>query len=165
MGINLGNFKLKPLSTEHILRELLSLNHRKATGLDNTAPRFLKEGAHQLAPIIRHIINLSITNNHVPEHLKHAKVETLFKKNDKLDVSNYRPISVLSCVSKILEKCVHDQIQKYLIDNNLIYQYQSGFRPGYPTDTCLIHLTDFVKDNIAKWIFCRSSTPRCPKGV
>ena len=63
-----------------------------------------------------------------------------------------RPCNITD-VSKILEKCVHDQIQKYLIDNNLIYQYQSGFRPGYSTDTWLIYLTDFIKDNIAKGYF------------
>ena len=49
-----------------------------------------------------------------------------------------------------MEKCVHDQIQKYLTTNGLVYDYQSGFRPGYSTETCLIYLTDFIKENIAK---------------
>ena len=57
---------------------------------------------------------------------------------------------MLSCISKVLAKCVHDQIQKYLIANDIIYEYQTGFRPGYSTETCLVYLTDFIKANIAK---------------
>ena len=56
----------------------------------------------------------------------------------------------ISCISKVLEKCVHDQVQKYLISNDLIYEYQSGFRPGYSTESCLVYLTDYIKENIAK---------------
>ena len=141
---------MKPLSLDQILRERNTIDPKKATELDNISPRFLKDGAAQLAPLIRHIINLSIGTNIVPEELKHAKVTPLFKKNDRLEVSNYRPISVLSCISKVLEKCVHDQVQKYLISNDLIYEYQSGFRPGYSTESCLVYLTDYIKENIAK---------------
>ena len=143
-NIKPGQFKLKQLSTEKILQELNTLNPQKATGLDNIASRFIKDGASQLAPIVKHIINLSLEKNIVPEELKHAK------KNDRLEVSNYRPISVLSCISKVLKKCVHDQIQTYLTNNDLVYEYQSDFRPGYSTETCLIYLTDFIKENVAK---------------
>ena len=70
--------------------------------------------------------------------------------SSSLEVGNYRPISVLPCVSKILEKCVYNQLQKYLLDNNIIYDYQSGFRPQHSTDTCLIYLTDWIKTEISK---------------
>jgi len=65
-------------------------------------------------------------------------------------VGNYRPVSVLSNVSKILEKSVYTQIETYLNTKNLIYQYQSGFRQNFSTNTCLIHLTDYIKTEIAK---------------
>ena len=148
-GVKPGMSKLKTVSEDFVLKELMGINPQKSTGLDGIAPRFLKDGANQLAPIITHIINLSITQNYVPDSLKHAKVTPLFKKNDKLEVSNYRPISVLSAVSKILEKSVHTQVQSYLIENKLVFDYQSGFRPGFSTDTCLIHLTDFIKDKLS----------------
>ena len=121
--------------------------------MDHISPRFLKDGAVQLAPILKHVLNLSITQNKVPNDLKQAKVTPLFKKNDKLEVSNYRPISVLNSVSKLLEKCVYDQVQNYLSKHDVIYGYQSGFRPGFSTESCLMYLTDFIKDNISKGLY------------
>ena len=53
-------------------------------------------------------------------------------------------------MSKILEKCVYIQIEKYLDEKQLLYQYQSGFCPGFSTETCLIYLTDYVKTEISK---------------
>ena len=79
-----------------------------------------------------------------------AMVSPLYKKNDKLEVINYRPISVLTTISKVFEKCVHKQLLQYLIDNNLIYDYQSGFRPHHSTDTCLTYLADTIKASISK---------------
>ena len=152
-GIAPGNFNLKPVSTDYVYRELCNINPQKSTGLDQIFPRFLKDGAKQLAPILQHIINLSISKCTVPKDQKHAKVTPLFNKNDKLEVSNYRPISVLNSVSKLLEKCVYDQVQSYLSKHNVIYGYQSGFRPGFSTETCLIYLTDFIKENVSKGLY------------
>ena len=54
-------------------------------------------------------------------------------------------MSILNVVSKILEKVVYDQVEGYFKDKNLLYKFQSGFRSGFSTDTCLIHLTDFIR--------------------
>ena len=62
----------------------------------------------------------------------------MFKKNSKMDVGNYRPISVLTSISKILEKAVHIQVDTFSKDNIIIYALQSGFRNSYTTYTCLI---------------------------
>ena len=88
-----------------------------------------------------------------PDDMKFAKVTPLHKKKDKTDVGNYRPISVLSVVSKILEKSVHAQIEKYFQEKKLIYEFQSGFRNGYSTETCLIHLSDFVRNEVSQGRF------------
>ena len=74
----------------------------------------------------------------------------IFKKNDKTSVSNYRPVSILSIISKVYEKVVYDQIESYFKDNKLLYTFQSGFRSGYSTDTCLILLTDFIRMEMDK---------------
>ena len=149
-GVSSGEFKIKPIDEDFILKELCSLNVSKGAGLDELSPRFLKDGAAQITPLITFIINLSITTETVPEDFKTARITPLYKKKSKLDVGNYRPVSVLNCVSKILEKSVYVQIDDYLSRNNLIYQYQSGFRSGYSTETCLIYLTDFVKHQISQ---------------
>ena len=91
------------------------------------------------------LINMSISDNCVPDAMKIAQVKPLYKKNNNLDVGNYRPVSILSVVSKILEKAIYIQLEAYLVKNNIIYDYQSGFRSSFSTDTCLIHLLDHIK--------------------
>ena len=65
-------------------------------------------------------------------------VVPLFKKNKGSDVTNYRPVSVLSVVSKILEKAVYVQLEGFLVNNNLLYEFQSGFRSKFSTDTFVL---------------------------
>ena len=93
-GITPGKFKLEPVSVDDVYKELNGLDARKSTGLDNIPSRFLKEGAEHLAQPIAFIINRSIATYTVPDELKVAKVTPLYKKNSRLEVGNYRPISV-----------------------------------------------------------------------
>ena len=67
------------------------------------------------------------------------------KKESKTKPKNYRPISLLPLISKIMEKIIHNQTQLFLNDNNILYKYQSGFRKYYSTDTCLSYLNDKVQ--------------------
>ena len=119
--------------------------------------RFLKDTAPILKVSITFLINLSISEGIVPDELKMAKVKPLsFKKNDRLKAENYRPVNiqnVLSIVSKVLEKAVYKQLEKFLTSNNLMYEFQSGFRSSYSTDSCLIHLIDHIKSQTAKGLF------------
>ena len=149
MGITPNAFKLDRVSEDVILKILSDLDPYKGAGLDGLAPKFLKDGAPQLTPIITHIVNLSLISESVPDDLKSAKIIPLHKKKSRLDVGNYRPISILSCVSKVLERCVYIQIESYLRENQILYDYQSGFRPGYSTETCLIHLTDYIRSELS----------------
>ena len=94
---------------------------------------------------LTHIINLSITTGGIPDDFKMTRIVPLYKKNSKTHVGNYRPISVLSVIAKVFEKVVFMQLSDYLSKNRLLYEFQSGFRSSYSTDTCLIHLTDYIK--------------------
>jgi len=85
---------------------------------------------------------MSLLQGVVPEDLKSARVVPLYKKSDKTAVGNYRPVSILSVVSKIFERIVYDQVYSYFSNTKLFYEFQSGFRSNCPTNTCLIHLTD-----------------------
>ena len=136
---------LSTVSEEFIEKELCGLNASKSTGLDNIPARFLKDGASILKTPISHIVNLSISSSTVPTDFKMAKVKPLYKKNKKTDVGNYRPISILNIVSKILEKAIYNQLENHLIQNNLLFHYQSGFRQSFSIDSCLIHLLDYIK--------------------
>ena len=85
--------------------------------------------------------------------MKYARVKPLFKKNNHLEVDNYRPVSILSIVYKILERNVYKQLVEFLQENKMLYQLQSGFRQKYSTDTSLIYLLDYLRTNNAKGLY------------
>ncbi|CAG2214938.1 unnamed protein product [Mytilus edulis] len=147
------SFKLKPVTEEYIFKQLQQFNPSKSTGLDGIPSRFLRDGSSILAKPITYIVILSITSGIVPEEMKTARVCPIFKKNSRLDVGNYRPVSILIVVSKIVERFVYSQLEKYLVENDLLYNLQSGFRSAYSTDTCLIHLLDHIKNETAKGLY------------
>ena len=118
--------------------------------MDQILAKFLQDGAEVLALPLRNIINLSIKLSTFPEECKIAKLKPIFKKGARTDPKNYRPISLLPLVSKIIEKSIHFQIESYLNKKKLIYMYQSGFRMNHSTDICLARLPDFVATGMDK---------------
>ena len=149
-GIRRDSFELSPVSRQFVLDQLGSLKVGKSTGLDGISARFLRDGALLLADPLCHIVNLSITSEVVPSKMKEARVSPLFKKGSRLDCGNYRPVSILNVLSKILERAVHGQLVSYLTKKGVLSESQSGFRPGFSTDTCLVGLTDFVRRELSR---------------
>ena len=147
-GIIPGMFRLQGVSRAFIVDQLKALTPPKSTGLDGIGTRFLKDGADALADVVISLVNLSITLKIVPACTKHAKVIPMYKKKGKLDVGNYRPVSVLTSISKVLEKAVHCQVEGYCNANNIIFPIQSGFRRSFLTDSCLVYLHDYTRDEI-----------------
>ena len=97
---------------------------------------------------LRKLLYLSISTNSFRNHWKIAKVTPLHKGGARNDINNYRPISVLPILSKILEKHVASSLSVFLRDNNLLYELQSAFRSGHSTETVLIRLTDQILKNM-----------------
>ena len=149
-NINPNSFHLNKVTEEEVFKQLSQLNVNKATGHDGLAARFLKDGAPEICSPLTYIINLSFETSTVISDTKVPKVVPLFKKGDKANEGNYRPVSILPIVSKIYERLAYNQLYKYLQDNNLIYEYQSGFRNGYSTDSAIINLTDTIRHNTDK---------------
>ena len=107
------NFKFSLVTHDHILNHLCKINPTKAAGIDSLGGRFLKDGAQLLTHPIMQLCNLSITLSAFPDKCKLAKLKPLFKKGSKTEPKNYRPISLLPLVSKIIEKVIHDQTQAF----------------------------------------------------
>ena len=143
------SFTLSPVSRGSVLKLLYALNPNKAVGLDGIPSRFLRDAAPVIVEPISHIINISILTETVPDDFKRAKVTPLYKKGSKLDVGNYRPVSILPVLSKLLEKVVNTQLTEFLEKNSILLSNQSGFRGRFSTDTCTIDLTDYVKSEIS----------------
>ena len=150
LGISPGTYSIQNVDRNFILKELQKLKPNKSTGLDDISPRFLRDGAHILSDVIMHLVNLSISSKTVPNCTKKAKVVPLYKKGSRLDVGNYRPVSILTSISKILERAVYVQVVEHCKSNNIIYPLQSGFQKHYSTDTCLMYLQDHIRSEISK---------------
>ena len=92
-----NTLNLKTISEDLVYKELCGINVSKSTGLDEIPGRFIKDGATLLKKPITSIINQSIMSGIVPTSMKQARVKPLYKKNSSLDVSNYRPVSIIEC--------------------------------------------------------------------
>ena len=90
-------------------------------------------------------MNASLIQGVVPSDWKCAKVTPLFKKGDAADMDNYGPISVLSVVSKVLERAVHCQLYGYLSEHKLLDVFQCGFRKNHSTTSAAISFTDSIR--------------------
>ena len=96
------------------------------------------------------LANLSFETGIFSDVLKIAKVNPLHKKESKIDHHNYRPISLLSVISKIFEKLIYKRIYFYLDQKRLIYSKQFGFRANYSTNHAIISLTEHIRELLDK---------------
>ena len=99
-----------------------------AAGYDDLSSKVIKYGLNYILKPLTHIINRSLITGIVPSKLKIARVTPIFKNGSKHLFSNYRPISVLPVLSKVLEKIVHKQLSNFLNDCNIINPNQFGFQ-------------------------------------
>ena len=139
-----SKFKFNIVSEETVVKYLQDLDEKKAAGLDNLSSKFLKDGATALAKPISQSCNLSIKYSIFASDCKIAKLKPLFQKSLKTDPKNYRPISLLPLLSKIIEKVVHDQTLRFLQKNDIIYRYQSDFRKFFSSDSCPSYLNNKI---------------------
>ena len=123
---------------------LINLSPNKASGIDNLSGKFLKDRADVLGLPISQLCNLSISLSTFPQHCKIAKLKPQCKKGSRTEPKNFRPISLLPLLSKLIEKTIHDQVQNYCNENNSFFSFQSGFRGKHSTDTCLTYLQDKI---------------------
>ena len=137
-------FHIESSSEEKVFKIMEKIGISKAAGIDKLSGRFLKDGAEILSKPISEICNLSISHGIIPNAYKVAKLRPIFKKGKKVDPSNCRPNSLLPLISRIIEKVVHDQTNKFLSYNKILYNCQSGFRTNHSTNLCLFFLTDKI---------------------
>ena len=135
-------FSIPNIEYDKVEKYLRNIDITKATGADNIGPRLLKLAAPYISESLTFICNQSIMNSTFPEKWKEGKVTPLHKNGPKDDTNNYRPISVLPVLSKLLEKHVHDSLMFYLSSNNLLHSTQSGFRPNHSCETALLQMTN-----------------------
>ena len=95
---------------------------------------------------LKHIFNLSLETGIFPNEMKIARVSSIFKKDEEFLLTNYRPISVLPCFSKLLERLMYNRLYKYNLQNNLLYEKQFGFQASNSTKHAVIQLISQILD-------------------
>ena len=118
--------------------------------IDTITGPLLKCNVNTLAPVLTRVVNSSIATSSVPCVMKHAVVTPLLKKTglDPEKMTNYRPISNLSFVSKLLEKHVATQVRQHLEENGLFDVFQSAYRPAHSCETALVRIQDDILQSL-----------------
>ena len=135
-------FDFVEIYENEVQAELKNLKANKGFGPDNISPKFLKDSSCVIASTVTNIFNQSLKTGKSADEWALARVSPIFKADLKTELGNYRPISVLSTVSKVFEKIIYKQINKYFNDNKLFMKYQSGFQKGYSASTALLSVTN-----------------------
>lgn len=147
---NVNTIFLSPVTADEILDIIKKLKNNLSCGPDDIPDGIVKKCAVLLVAPLVNICNSSLISGKFPEQFKLAKVCPIFKKGDKQNINNYRPISLLSTFSKILEKVMYNRLVRFLDCNGALSNAQFGFQKGKGINNAIFTFTEFIlnsKDN------------------
>ena len=144
-----SSFFLEPVSAVEVEYYIKTLKNSKQD-INSLPIQILKDNSSVLSNIIADLINECFQSGIFPKILKKAIVLPLFKKEDPELMSNYRPISILPTLSKIIEKCLKSRLLHYFNSNNLFNEIQFGYQKNISTQDAILHITEKIYDNLEK---------------
>jgi hypothetical protein len=147
--LSLGN-----TTPEHILKIISKFKPKHSCDIHGVSTKMIKFIGAEIAKPLAHIFNLSLESGVFPKMLKQCRVIPIFKAGNRLDVDNYRPISLLSSISKILEKIVSEKLLYHLTNNDLLYTHQYGFIPKRSAEHNLLQIINYVSAALNDGNFC-----------
>ena len=138
-----------PTTIHEVISIVQSLKSSKSSGPDGLSMNLIKQIIHFIVSPLVHICNISLSTGSCPNLLKIAKVIPIHKKDDPSKLQNYRPISLLSSISKVFEKLVYKRLISFLNEHDILIPNQFGFRKNHSTDFALIKLCDKIIESLA----------------
>ena len=136
------------INSRGVYKLLSQLDPNKASGSDGVNARVLKECAGVLADILSYIFDQSLSTGQVPKDWRNATVIPIFKKGDKYNPSNYRPISLTCITCKVMEHIIVSNIMKHVSNNNILSDFQHGFRNKRSCETQLVQFVHDLATNL-----------------
>ena len=136
-------FQFVDISPDDVLKFINSFDNESSTDVLGFESKLLKLSALVISPLLTRIFNSSLSHGDVPSDWKFSRVTPIYKgKGEKCNEGNYRPISAIGHIAKVLEKLIPKQLLSYLISNDLISVDQSAYRPLHNTQTALHRVID-----------------------
>ena len=144
---NTKSLFMTPTTPQEIQEIISGLANKSSSGYDNITNTLLKQLQFSLSEPLTIIFNKSLESGEFPHEMKKADVIPLYKAKEKYLVMNYRPISLLLTISKVLEKIVYKRTYGFLNDTNQLYQSQYGFRSGHSCESAICELVGTIAKN------------------
>ena len=129
-------FSFKEIGKTEVIKEIKNLDIKKESLSRDIPTKIIKEFNDLFVTFFTENFNLCLNKGEFPEVLKTAEVTPIYKKANPFEKDSYRPISILSNISKVFERTMHNQINNFII--NKLTKYQCGFRKGFGTQQCLL---------------------------
>jgi len=139
---------LTPVSTVEVYNIIMKIKNSSSRDIYEVPSCVLKICAVHIAPVVAYLINTSFERGQFPHQLKVAKIVPIFKKGDKTDQNNYRPISILPIISKVFEKCFASRLLDFFKSHNLLTPSQFGFLPGSSTVDAIYSFLNTIKGDL-----------------
>lgn len=150
---NSKTFFINPTTPEEVSDIISKMKNGKSSGPNSIPITILKLVKKEILEPLAHLINLSFSTGSFPSHFKTAKVIPIFKSNSRLSCSDYRPISLLSNINKIIETLMKKRLYTFLHQNNCFYPLQFGFRLNTSTNDALVSIIDNIQSELDKGNF------------
>ena len=131
---------MRPTDEEEIFKIINGMKPKKSAGHDGLSSIYLKLFIYEIVRPLTIIINKSLVTGIVPDLMKLAKVIPIYKSKNKKLFSNYRPISLLPVLSKVLEKVVHKRLYSFMSKKQIFFESQYGFRDKHSTTDAITEL-------------------------
>ena len=144
---NLNSMFIMP-TDEYEIKKIIGNLKISAAGWDELSAKIIKECRNDILYPLAHVFNRSLTQGVFPSELKIAKVIPLYKGDSKCLLSNYRPVSILPVMSKILERLMYNRLLSFINEHKILYKLQFGFRDNHSTSMALMTLVDHVANSI-----------------
>lgn len=135
---------LQPVTEQEVISIIQNFKNSSSCDIDGLQVRPVKHVADIIAPILADIFNICLTEAVFPRKMQVAKISVIYKKGDRNDLGNYRPISILPIFSKAFEKILYSRISKFADKHCLISQNQFGFRKNMSTELALLEQKEYI---------------------